>query len=75
MMLVWWLNGWLEVDHHHVIEFEGPQASYKTGRCNFVIGEEKVCVEKKNLDLVWVPEIGSFSIFKSQCLKCNLANF
>ena len=47
MMLVWWLNGWLEVDHHHVIEFEGPQASYKTGRCNFVIGEERVCVEKK----------------------------
>ena len=48
-MLVWWLNGWLEVDHHHVIEFEGPQASYKTGRCNFVIGEERVWSEKKNL--------------------------
>ena len=47
MMLVWWLNGWLEVDHHHVIEFEGPQASYKTGRCNFVIGEERVWSEKK----------------------------
>ena len=48
MMLVWWLNGWLEVDHHHVIEFEGPQASYKTGRCNFVIGERESGL-KKNL--------------------------
>ena len=48
MMLVWWLNGWLEVDHHHVIEFEGPQASYKTGRCNFVRRErERVWSEKK----------------------------
>ena len=55
MMLVWWLNGWLEVDHHHVIEFEGPQASYKTGRCNFVIGErvwsEKNLVSQLRLGL------------------------